>query len=196
MSRESFDQRVVEEFERELRDALAIEPSPDFARQVRARIAARRSPAVPWRFVLPIAAMCVLAVGLGMWMQVGSKQDSSKVASGFSRTSPPTPAAPTTSADRTFGTPRRTSTSLRVAVARENTIAPEPEIIVPPDRAEALERFLELTRNGALNEERLRPVAVAAPAATLEIKPLVVPPLSVPELETPSGAVQGGAERE
>ena len=201
MSREQFDQRLIEECERELRDALAIEPSPDFARQVRARIAARPAPVVWWRFALPIAATCVMAVGFTVWMNrekekdvrltpeatvkaavapQGSNEDTSKVdtskantslvGSGFSRT--------------------LTTTS------PQSTPAPEPEIIVPPDRALALARLLELTRNGSLNEETLKPVAAARPPAELEIKPLVVAPILIPELETPSGTAQGGADRE
>ena len=203
MSREHFDQRVVEDFERELREALAIEPSPDFARQVRARIAARRAPVMWLRFALPIAAMCVLAVGLMIWMNrekdvvqlkpdatvkastvnaptvkasvapEGSNLDTSKAASGFSRT-----------------------LSAPVRIRPKAEPLPEPEIIVPPDRALALARLLELARSGSLNEEKLKPVASARPPATLEIAPLVVAPLSIPELETPSGTAQGGADRE
>ena len=189
MSREHFDQRVVDDFERELREALAIEPSPDFARQVRVRIAARPAPVMWWRFALPIAATCVLAVGLSVW-------------TGRSRVDPATqPAAgrdvPLMAERKAVATVVRETPTPRTPPLRPKAEPlPEPEIIVSPDRALALARLLELTRNGSLDEEKLKPVASARPPATLEITPLVVAPLSVPELETPSGTAQGGADRE
>jgi hypothetical protein len=219
MSREHFDQRVVDDFERDLREALAIEPSPDFARQVRARIAARRAPVMWWRFALPIAATCVLAVGLMIWMNleknVRLKPDATVKAStvkasstekaasaGNASVAPegsnvdPVASGFSRTLSRRAAPERRTTTTRRVTVEPERPLAPEPEIIVPPDRALALARLLELARNGSLNEEKLKPVASARPPATLDVTPLVVAPLSVPELETPSGAAQGGADRE
>ena len=69
MSRERFDQAIVEDLERDLREALTIEPSADFARQVRARIEQRPHGVMPawfgWRGALAAAAVCVLAVGVG-----------------------------------------------------------------------------------------------------------------------------------
>lgn len=194
MSREQFDQRLIEELEHELRDALAIEPSPDFARQVRARIAARPAPVAWWKFALPIAATCVLAVGLVTWLRPAAVQYGTPITQNPSRDIPLMPETVTATVAPETSTPTPRITPVRIEPTPAP--APEPEIIVPPDRALALARLLELTRNGSLNEETLKPVAAARPPAELEIKPLVVAPILIAELETPSGAAQGGADRE
>ncbi len=195
MSREPFDQALVGEFERDLRDALAIEPSPDFARQVRERIAARPPSRSSWTAGLAAAAACVAAVGLGMWIR-----------SADVRPGPPQNArhhdvhlnaevrlkATVAPVER----PSETSRTTRVELRPEPGRIPEPEVIVPPDRALALARLLQLAREGAVDEETLQPVASAASPATLEIKPLIVAPIPVPEVETPAAATQGGADRE
>jgi hypothetical protein len=72
----------------------------------------------------------------------------------------------------------------------------EPEIIVPPDRAQALARLVELTRSGIVNEETLRPVASTVPPEALDVSPLVVSPIAVPEIETGSRTAPSGATRE
>ena len=195
MSREPFDQALVDQFERELRDALAIEPSPDFARQVRARIAARRPSRIRWTVGLAAAAVCVVAVGLGVWVRPADV-----------RPGPTQNArhrdvhlnaeirlkATVAPVDEVTDTPRTTYVRLRPQPER---IA-EPEVIVPPDRALALARLLQLAREGAVDEQTLQPVAAAASPATLEIEPLIVVPIPVAEIETPSAATQGGADRE
>ena len=196
MSREQFDQSLVEDFERELRDALAIEPSPDFARQVRARIDARLQPPVWWRFALPIAATCVLAVGAWIWLnrpaeirhadvQMARQNDVvlERERSVESAVAPPDAAKE--------GPP-----TARVVLPLKPEAMPEPEVIVPPDRALALARLLQLARAGAVTEETLKPVASAAPPEILEIKALVVAPIAVPEIEIPTAAPESGTDRE
>jgi hypothetical protein len=207
MSREQFDEALVDAFERELRDALAIEPSADFAQKVRARIAARRAPVVWWRVALPVAAMCVFAIGLGLWSR---STDEEKVSTSVRRAgldvqlhaedgvvpTGPVKRATTVSAAAVRGTGERESNTTRMVKRSSAEPAPEPEVIVPPDRALALRRFLEMARSGAVNEETLKPVAAAASPSVLEIEPIVVTPLSVPELEPQPGAAQAGVERE
>jgi hypothetical protein len=206
MSRERFNEAVVEELERDLRDALAIEPSPDFARQVRARINARPGRAVRWRVALPIAAMCVLAIGLGVWM---NRDQGSRVPACQGATVPGClpaearsakvdhdvhlPARAMDAAGHPSGSPVATHHTNVGSIPQPTS---EPEIIVPPDRARALARFLELARRGTVNEQSLRPVASAAPPPVLDIAPLVVPLISVPDIEPQNGAAESGADRE
>jgi hypothetical protein len=194
MSRERFDEALVQELERELRDALAIEPSPDFAQKVRARIAARQSPAVWWKFALPVAAACALVVGLGVWGHWRPGESAGAIvqrAGSDVGLRPEVRSKP--DAKVSANRPKLAAVRTKVRTIPESTA--EPEVIVPPDRAVALARFLELARRGAVNEETLKPVASAAPPPVLEIAPIVVTPLSVPELEPQSG-VQTGANRE
>lgn len=194
MSRQQFDRRLIEEFERELRDALTIKPSPDFARQVRARIAARPAPPAWWKFAFPIAATCVLAVGLATWMR---SSDVPAITTPHVR--PRDVQLPTevlvkaaVAPHEPTGVPRTPSARMRPTPAS----MPEPEVIVPPDRAEALARFLELARAGVVNEQMLKPIASAPAPAVLEIAPLEVSPIAVPEIETPGAATERGAHRE
>jgi hypothetical protein len=197
MAREQFDQSVVAEFERELRDALAIEPSPDFGRQVRARIAARRTPPMRWTYGLAAAAVCVIGLGLGWWLSSGDVapapvQQTRHRDVLLDRERPVSAAVATV--ERSSEAPPATHARVR-ARPEPGTIA-EAEVIVPPDGALALARFLELARTGALNEEMLKPLAAAPAAPVLEIEPLVVAPITVPEIETATAAPDGGTDRE
>ena len=69
MSREQSDHALVEQFERELQRALAIEPSPDFAHRVRRRIGQTSvnplAGRVRWLVPLAAAAACAVAIGIG-----------------------------------------------------------------------------------------------------------------------------------
>ena len=193
MAREQFDQSVVDGFERELRDALAIEPSPEFACQVRARIAARRSPPLRWTYGLAAAAVCVLALGLGWWVTSGdATSEGVQQAHRDVHLNPERVTATVAPVEAS----RETSPAPGVRLRPQPERMPEPEVIVPADRALALARFLELAREGAVTAETLKPVASAAAPATLEIKPLVVAPIALPDIETPNAVTEGGADRE
>jgi hypothetical protein len=150
-----------------------------------------------WKFALPVAATCVLAVGLGVWTYWRPLENGPAI---VQRTASDVPLNPEVGPKPEVRLPGPAG-RLELARARikARTIpegAAEPEVIVPADRALALARFLELAREGALNEETLKPIASAPPATVLEIKPIVVTPLSVPELEPQSGASEPGADRE
>jgi len=195
MSREPFDQALVDEFERELRDALAIEPSTDFARQVRARIASRRPSRIRWTVGFAAAAVCVLALGLGIWVRSADvRPDAPQNARhrDVHLNADVRLKATVAPVERSSETSRTTRVESRPAADR----IPEPEVIVPPDRALALARFLELAREGAVTEETLKTVASAAAPATLEIKPLVVAPIALPDIEIPNAVTDGGTDRE
>lgn len=194
MSRERFDHAIVQELEQELRQALAIEPSPDFARQVRARIDARSSWWNSLRrpqagLALAAAAVCVLAVGIG-WRVMRSPVD------------PVAPATTRVSVDVRLDAagPVGTRVEMPVKVQAPRKIAKreaaEPEVIVPPDRASALAHLLALVRRGAVDEDSLRPVVSAAAPATLDVAPIVVPSIPLPAVDIQTGAPQGRAGRE
>jgi hypothetical protein len=196
MSRERFDDTLVDELERELREALTIEPSHDFAHNVRVRIAARHAPAVWWKFALPIAATCMLAVGLLLMGRSSDVQRGpvERIPGKDVQLRAEVMVKATVAPDPPAGHRIRRPTAVNAPTRA--THANESEIIVPPDRALALARFLELARAEAVTEETLKPFASGSTARTLEIEPLVVAPIPVQELQTPTAATQGGADRE
>lgn len=189
MSLERFDEKVVQELERELRQALAIEPSADFERRVRARIenAPRR---FEWRYALAAAAVFVIVAAVA-W-QIRMKPGTQNVEA---------PTAARAGADIFLP-----DESVIAMLPRETSVKPpaprlsplratEPEIIFPVDQERALARLLELARSGAVSEESLIRVGNTANAATIDIAPLAVQPIPVPEIEMLSGP-RGGADRE
>jgi hypothetical protein len=190
MSRERYD-AIVQEFEEELRQALTIEPSPDFTRGVRARIDTRFAAAVThrrrWHVGLAAAAACVLAFGLG-WRTttVRSLPAEATTKAGSDVRLPAIWAAPAPTRAR-----RETAVRFRRIVPQ-----PEPVLIVSPDRARGLARLLTLTRSGAVNEDTLRPYAPAALPAVLSVEPLVVPSIAVPTVETQTVGPREGTGRE
>jgi hypothetical protein len=196
MSLERHD-ALVDELEQELRQALAVEPSPDFARGVRSRIervSSRRTPAVlRWEFALAAAAVCVFAIAIG-W-RFGREDDT-----------PATSLETRVGADVELAAPRveavlpppsvtrAPSRYVRAASTDEPVTPAEPEVIVPPDRAEGLARFLALTRSGAVDEEILRPIAPPQAPAKLDVAPLVVPAISVAPVDIPNGPTGSGGD--
>ena len=186
---------LVDELEQDLRQALNVEPSPDFVRRVRAQIeqrsARRLTSVVRWQTAVA-AVVSVAALGTA-WMMTREPLELrvtplTRLSGGDVALEAEQPTSNAVSTQRSR-TPRR-EPPVRLAKAAE------PEIIVPPDRAEGLARFLELARTRAVTEETLRPVAAATPNVALDIKPLLVPPISVPEIDVQGGAAPDGADRE
>lgn len=192
MSGKRVEQELVQELEQELRQALTIEPSADFARQVRARIDRAQRP-MPWRFAVAAAAMCIAAVGLA-WLMTRSPSD---VRVAPTSTQVGVDVRLESEAERPPDNVPHTRGSGGRPAVRLARAAPEPEVIVPPDRARALARLLELVRSGALDEESIRPVISAAAPGLLEVAPIVIPSISLSDVEIQSAATpRGGADRE
>ena len=200
MSRERFDP-MIEDLERELRDALAVEPSPDFERRVLARLAAQTAPAARWPVALAAAAVCVLAAALGWSFSGAARVDgpapgaARAPADVLLRVEQKTPTIARPAAGDVRGSETRLPVSPSPALARRHAPETAPvEIIVPPDRARGIARLLALARSGAVDEEMLEPVAPAETPATLEIAPLVVP--SILPQAVDAGAPERHAGRE
>jgi hypothetical protein len=194
---------LVEELERELRQALAVEPSPDFASKVRAKIDQRPCGAdrYDWRWAA-VAAACILAAALA-WGLAGGPRDVTQA---------PHPNAQARAdvrldAERTPLPPRaRASVPVRTDDAGRSTTAgnqvrpqrrgAEPEVFVPSDNARALTKLLALVRSGRVDEESLTPAAAPDAPTTLEIAPIVVPTIPLPSLDIELGARQDGGRQE
>ena len=195
MSRERFDQTLVDELEQELKSALRLEPSSDFAAQVRARIARTSSVASSWRWrmVLAAAAVCIVAAGLG-WQ---ARRVAPDVRPETTRVGTDVLLNPTTPASGLKTEEALATVSPKPVRSNRNSLrSSEPEVIVAPEAAHALARFLELLRNGTVDEDTLRPVVAAVAPATLEVAPLVVPPIPVREIVTENRPAPSGAREQ
>jgi hypothetical protein len=192
MSREQ-SRRLVEDLERDLRQALTIEPSADFARQVRGRI--ERTPRRTW---LPVelpwlaAAAAVILIALAAWWQTA------RLAQPLDRVPARTTAAVDVLLERAPEPAPSPKPDIVVPVRRivrpaSVDVSPEPEVLVSPDAARALARFLQLTRSGAVNGDQLPAPASSAPPDDLSIIPLVVPSIPVPVIDIPGGPAPSGA---
>jgi hypothetical protein len=188
------ERSLFAEIEAQLRQAMSVQPSPDFARKVRARIDERRVDRDRWTWKWAAAAACILAVGIG-WRMANRTDDVEPAQIGRERkaldvrlAAAPTPAVrerPTPMPSR----PPATGTSRQPDIS-------QPEVIVPEDNARAVARLLALARSGSITEERLTPVVPTAAPATLEVAPIVVPEISVPEVESLSVAPLGDSFRQ
>ena len=129
---ETYDQRALEEFERELQALLRVEPSADLATRVRARLVDVQPAPRPWRTVA-----AALAAGLVVILL-------SRV---LARQAPPPAAGPREAAvDRRLPAPAivapRAQATARAVVAHKRAGGGQPEVIVEPGQEEALFRFV------------------------------------------------------
>ena len=191
---EAAEKTLVSEIEAQLRQAMSIQPSPDFARKVRARIDERRVDRDRWTWRWAAAAACILAVAIG-WRMANRTDDVEPAQIGRERKAVDVrlAAAPTPSVrERPTAIPRHppaTRTSQQPDIS-------QPEVIVPEDNARAVARLLALARSGSITEERLTPVVPTASPATLDVAPIVVPEISLPEVEGLSVAPLGDGLRQ
>ena len=185
---EAAEKILLAEIEEDLRQAVSVQPSPDFARKVRARIDERRVDRDWWTWRWAAAAACILAVVLGWRMVNRSEVERPQIGGERKAVDVRLAAAPTLSVgERPTAIPRHPP-----AARTSRQPAPsQPEVIVPEDNARAVARLLALARSGSITEERLAPVVPTAAPATLDVAPIVVPEISVPEVESLSVAPLG-----
>ena len=193
--------------DRELEAALDVEPGPEFAARVRARVAARRvrprrAVALSWMGGLAAAAALVLGFRLLIpGPEAGGPPPLARVSpSGRedpSGSAPAGPPAPAPSSRTVRAGPERAARVVRAdarASVRPALRRPAaPVVLVPPGQRAALRRFAQaLWRPGVEPPARLlderQEMEVVAPA------PLSVAPLQVPPLEPPDAGADGDRE--
>jgi hypothetical protein len=189
---EAAEQTLVAEIEAQLRQAMSVQPSPDFARKVRARIDEQRVDRNWWTWRWTAAAACILAVVIG-WRLVNRTDEvgPSEIRREGNAVDIRLAAAPTPSARE-----RPISMAQPITRTSRQPASSQPEVIVPEDNARAVSRLLALARSGRITEERLTPVVPTAAPATLDVAPIVVPEISVPEVESLSVAPLGDGLRQ
>ena len=172
------DERVVAAAEADLNRLLSIEPSPEFAARVRARISepqAARGWGAGWLgLALASVAALIIAVGDPVGWRVPK--------------SPPIPVQPAvTSAGRGLKTAPIPLETAGTSVRRGLKTAPgpvgrnraaSPEVLIDPLLAQAIQRLANSRRTIPLEE----PEASLPPISDASVPSVVVEPLTVPEL--------------
>jgi hypothetical protein len=193
-------ERPLNDLDRELRDLLAIEPSPEFAAGIRARVA-EQAIAGGWRPPLWLAAAAVLVVsaGLGLVMLTPSRAPS-VVAPDVRLSVAPVPVAPVAavvppaapagpSAERRReGTMRTSQPPARAGAADSQA----PVIIIDPRQREVVARlFDDLRRSMAGGREvKVDDTVAETEIAEIALAPIAVAPMVVEPI--PVTVVDGG----
>jgi hypothetical protein len=186
------EERLIVGAEADLQRLLSIEPSPEFAAKVRARIGDQKNESVVrWRFLalaLGAAAAVVLVVAL--------------VENGPFRTPPP-PSIAARQPDIVLNPESKPAIVNVPAVANVPAVPPrhdavsqirqavsarEPEIIIDPAMTAAIQRLAAAARNTILDGSNGESIAADANAGALSI----AEPLKVPELVLSPADPNGG----
>jgi hypothetical protein len=182
------DRQAMAMLDDDLAGALAVEPSADFRAQVRTRIASEPVPARFWPRALILAAATSLVIVVGLLALQSTRR-----ASGPEGTPPhpdialhsEAPQAPVAIVTRKAPMPelvhepargRRRQVDVQRVATRHSA---EPAVIVPPDRAAAIRRYVMAVAEGRVEipEGALPTPASAAPEiAPLTVEPIVIPP--------------------
>ncbi len=192
--------RALEDLDAELQRGVAIDPSPAFAPGVRAGI--DRASSAGYRLAW-LAAPLAVGAAIAIAVLVGAPGDRPAAPA-----TPPKPAPAPASSTVARATPDPTATVPAVPVAegaatdrrRRSRAIPrpaEPEIIVPPDQARALARYMALVRRGTIDAAVLmQPPAELQAPADLVVDPLTVAPIGAERTETITPAADGGTQKE
>ena len=182
-----FDERVVGEAEADLNRLLSIEPSPEFAAKVRARIAAAPA-ARGWslgRLLFPLAAAAALVLVVTLATNWPAREAKPSFAT-------------TRQDDIVLGAPKPNQAPAGVAVTsrtvnrptiRRATAQREPEIIIDPAITDAIRRIAVAARSTTLDGSKGE--SIAAPNGETDTLP-VSEPLDVPELVLKPADQTGG----
>jgi anti-sigma factor RsiW len=187
-------QRTLALVDSDLRQLVAVEPSPDLAVRIRGAAAEappERRPAWLWP-ALAAAAVLVLAVAIVMRREpsqappataqnspatLAATPEPPRNAPNDGSSAPVVPAAVATTSSVPRGDVRR-------GEPRRSLAAVEPEVIVPSGEAEALLRYAQSVRQRTLTTESLLVADLSAPLAEprrVEIRPLEIVPLDPEE---------------
>ena len=179
------------DIDRELKAALSVSPSPDFAARVLQRVEDDRPSSWATRYGwLAAAAAVVIAAGVfyALPRTPSAPPPAPQVAE---QTAPRAPMAqPDIRVPIPVEAPARTSTPAsevpRVAVVRAASRAPrvaEPEVLVPVNQMEAVRRLVREVNAGRLIEPPAEILpGPMAPPATLGVAPVVVDPIPLSPL--------------
>jgi len=157
----------MDPLERQIAEAVNVDPSPEFVARVRARIATEDTPAVRWRmspfFVAGAAFASIMAAVWVATIDRAPVQTPMVAGVDISLPAPVQAAAATVAAPLVRTAPPRTE--------------PPPRVIVPLDEIRGLRRLSDLLRSGTValtfDDARSSPVKEIA-VAPIDIAPLTV----------------------
>ncbi len=159
--------------ERDLRDALAVNPSPQFAARVRARIAEEPARVERrlglWTWPIAAGAFAAIALAIAVWpprSDVAPPHASLLAARSFGVDAAALPSA-ATSIIASVQTPR-------VTIAPRADRRAEPEILISPSESRAILNLIAGIRTGRIDPSSL---PAQPPAVDLDIQPIVIAPL-------------------
>lgn len=183
------DERVVTAAEADLQQLLSIEPSPEFAMRVRARIRTDREFGAPrWGwigFAIATAAALILVIMLRPHQSLPATQTTEIVRQPDTTLGAVLPTV-------TAAVPSTIRPSHDAAIRAESTPAANParrpDIIVDPEMTSAIQRLAAAARNTILDGSNGESIAADAHAGALP----VAEPLKVPELVLSSADSNGG----
>jgi hypothetical protein len=168
--------------DRDIGQALAVDPSPEFLPRVRAAIAEQATPS-PWRFgwMLPAvtAAALTIVFVVTMWNRTVMPEAGPSVASVQATGSDIQLSAPP--AVPTADTPRRDDSQPgRVVVVRRQV--QQPEVLLSPSEAEGLRQLMAFIGKGAVDtstllKETASPAIPLEPVAEIGIPRLKIDPI-------------------
>jgi hypothetical protein len=186
--------RLLQNLDRELQVALAIEPSARFVSEAMAGVerSAHRRRAIVW-WSAPVAAAAVLVLlALGS-LRFGAQRPADRhepaavQTASSAHVADPTPAVAAPSAPAQ-GAPRVTAARRRSGgppkIGREPERRLDTDVLVPAGQLRAIERYMTLVRRGALDTSSLANADRTDVTAPTD---LVIAPLSVELLVVPNG---------
>jgi hypothetical protein len=189
--RRMFDEqlRLLQDLDRQLEEALAIQPSSRFVPDVLARV---ERPELRWRKMLWWSPAAAAAAAVLMLVTLGSLRSGEQRTADRRNPAASSNVSPARVADRTPSeavpptrpepVSRANSSRRRVAPARgvvERPSGVEPEVVVPAVQSQAIARYLALVRRGVLDASAL---ARSNEADIVVPTDLVIAPLSVEDL--------------
>jgi hypothetical protein len=175
----------------EIREALKVEPSPEFLARVRTRIASEPSPSA-WRWSWTLAGVAAIAAAIAIAVALlrpnapaVPQSQSVSAAKPEPETAPrgsalPTEAGPDKSAAQRLETashPVRTR-----PVGRDTAAAPtaaEPEILIDPRERRALLQLIALVRDGRIDLSAARRSGTLAPIELPPVTDIVIDPITI-----------------
>lgn len=187
--------RAIAALDAGLNTALSVEPSASFQAQVRMHVAdAPASAALSLRWIAigtAVMALILMVVFVGRTPRPASTSTGSEKKTVGAR--PVEPAAHREAMNRSGDAPLAAALP-GGAPAGSRAVRPQlahaaPDVLVPPDRAEAIRRLVEAVAEGRVQPPRGPDAPGAAAAAQSEIVPLTVQPISLSPLELRETAV-------
>jgi hypothetical protein len=177
----------------EIREALDVDPSPEFLARVRTRIAAE--PTLPtWRWSWGVAASCALAASVVLAIVVSRPHEATpganvdRVPNATTETFfPPAVMTPPAIAPRPGPIPSRAASARTNALAAQARSS-EPEILIDQLEMRTLRRLIEGVRDGRIDLTAAQNSTSHAPAAVEPVADIVIAPLIIEPIAPVSGA--------